>query len=339
MDTLLFALNAVLPLLLLIGLGYLLSRIGFLSEEFLVYANRFVFRIALPALLFYSLYSASGLEDIRWNVVLFATIGVLALFILGILLVMILIKDPKQKGVILQGVFRSNMIIIGVPLAEALGGADAVLIVALVSMVMVPLYNMLSVIALTMFLKDEDGRPVHWFKVTLKILTNPLIIAIFIGILTLVVRSFIPVSEITGRPVFTIQYNVPFLYTCIKWISQIASPMALIVLGGGFRFTAVKALKKEIILGVSLRTLVAPLVALLIGLLLYRLSSYFTFESADYPALIATFGSPVAVTSAIMAKEMDNDEKLAGQLVVWSSPISIASIFLIIVAFRELGML
>ncbi len=339
MDTLLYALNAVLPLMLLIGLGYILSRVGFINEEFLAYANRFVFRIALPALLFFSLYSASGLNDIRWNVVWFATIGVFVLFLLGTLIVIFAVHDNRQKGVILQGIFRSNMIIIGIPLAEALGGAEAVLIVALVSMVIVPLYNTLSVVALTMFQKDENGQSIHWLKVILKILTNPLIIAIIVGILTLVVRSFIPISEVTGLPVFTLKDDVSFLYTAIKWLSQIASPMALIVLGGGFRFTAIKTLKKELILGISLRTLVAPLVALALAWILTKVTAYFTFESADYPALIATFCAPIAVTSAIMAQEMGNDEKLAGQLVVWTSLLSIIVVFVVVIVFRELGML
>jgi hypothetical protein len=115
--------------------------------------------------------------------------------------------------------------------------------------------------------------------------------------------------------------------------------MALIVLGGGFRFAAVKSLKNDIILGVFLRNLIAPVVALAIAVILVSLTPFFTFQTADYPALIATFAAPVAVTSTIMAKEMNNDEQLAGQIVVWSSLLSIISIFLIVIVFREFGML
>ncbi|MBN2504870.1 MAG: AEC family transporter [Bacilli bacterium] len=339
MDTLLYALNAVLPLLLLIGLGYFLSHIGFLSQEFLAYANRFVFRIALPALLFYTIYSASGLEDIRWNVVIYSTVGVLLLFGLGIIIVMVGVKDNRQKGVILQGFYRSNMTIIGVPLADALGGEEAVLVVALVSMVVIPLYNMLSVIALTMFQKDENGQRIHWLKVIIKIMTNPLIISIALGIAVLFIRSWIPVSEVTGSPVFSIKEDVSFLYTFIKWVAQIASPLSLIVLGGGFQFTAVKILKREIILGVSLRVIVSPMIALTGAVVIASFVSFFNFVPSDYPALIATFASPIAVTSAIMAQEMGGDEKLAGQLVVWSSMISIVTIFIIVVILRSMALL
>lgn len=339
MDTLIYALNAVLPLLLLIGLGYLLSRFKFVDANFLVYANKFVFRIALPALLFYTIYSASSLEDINWSVVLYASVAVLVLFGLGLLTVIFLIPDPKKKGVILQGVFRSNMAILGVPLAEALGGAPAVLGVALTSMAIIPLYNILSVIALTMFQKDDEGHPIHWQKVAMKVVTNPLIISIFIGIAVLLVRSVIPLNSVTGKPVFSIQEHLVFLYTPIKWIAQIASPLALIILGGGFQFTAIKALKKEIIIGTSWRVLLAPFFGLSIAVLLSKYTTFFDFGVNDYPALIATFASPVAVTSAIMAKELGGDEKLAGQVVVWSSIGSIFSIFVIIVILRNLGLL
>ncbi len=339
MDTLSYALNAVLPLLILIGIGYILSRTNFIGEEFWPYANRFVFRIALPCFLFYTVYSASGLDDIRWNVVLYATAGVLVLFIIGFLVAVLFIKDPKKKGVITQGVFRSNMAIIGIPLAEALGGEEAVLSVALVSLVIVPLYNMLSVIALTIFQKGEDGAKLSWGKVILKVLSNPLIIAIALGILSLYIRTLIPISSVTGEPVFSLENNLGFIYQSIKWLGEIAAPFALVVLGGGFKFAQVKALKREIVLGVFLRSFLAPACMLTLAVVLATKTSFFAFETTDYPALIATFGSPIAVTSAIMATEMKNDGKLAGQLVVWSSLMSIPVLFVIVYLLRTFGFL
>ena len=149
----------------------------------------------------------------------------------------------------------------------------------------------------------------------------------------------IPVSSVTGELVFSIKNQVTFLYTFIKWIAQIASPLALIILGGGFQFAAVKSLRREIIIGTSWRVLLAPLLGLSVAVILSKYTTFFHFESYDYPALIATFGSPVAVTSAIMAKEMGGDERLAGQIVVWSSILSIITIFIIIVSLRSLSLL
>ncbi|MDD3113918.1 MAG: AEC family transporter [Candidatus Izemoplasmatales bacterium] len=338
-DTLLYALNAVLPLLLLIGLGYGLRRLHFLTDSFLEVANKFVFHIALPMLMYYTLYSASGLKDIDWSVVLYSASAVLVIFGLGLITVGVFIKDPRQKGVILQGTFRSNLTIIGVPLAEALGGSEAVLGVALVSMIIVPLYNILSVISLSVFQKDENNQSIHWQKVIIRILTNPLIIAIALGILTLFIRSLIPLDPETLEPVFSINKNLEFLYLFIKWLGQIASPLALIVLGGGFQFGAIRLLRKELFIGVFWRIILAPTIGLLGAIMLDKATDFFSFSPAYYPALIATFASPAAVSSAIMAKEMGGDEQLAGQIVVWTSLLAIITLFIIVVVLRTLGAL
>jgi len=339
MDTLLFSLNAVLPILILIGFGYLLKRVNFLNENFMQVGNKFVFRVALPVLLFYTIYNIDDLGDINWPVVIYSVIGVLILFVIGLIVALSGTDKPKQKGVLWQVVFRSNYAIIGIPLARALGGEAAVEVVALVSAVIVPLINILAVIALTTFIRDKDSDE-HPFKTTLlKIAKNPLIIAIILGLVALLIRSWIPVDSITGMPVFTIKDNLTFIYTTMQWLGQTASPLALIVLGGTFEFFAVKEMKKQVVIGSIARVIISPLMTLPLAVILASSTDFFSFNIAEYPALIALFASPVAVSSAIMAREMHNDEKLAVQLVVWTTILSILSIFIIVVIFRSMGLL
>ncbi len=339
MDTLLFALNAVLPILLLLAFGYILKRVKFLNENFLQIGNKFIFRIALPALLFYTIYSIEDLGDINWPVIIVAVAGVSVLFIIGLILALVTTRNEKRRGVIWQVVFRANYAIIGIPLAQAIGGTPAVAVVALVSAIIVPLINIYAVIALSVFVKDETDLN-HPFKSTLlKIVKNPLIIAIFLGLFTLWIRSFIPVDPVTQIPVFTIQNNLRFLYLVIEWVGRTASPLALIILGGTFEFFAVKEMKKEIIVGTFSRAIVAPLIILTTIVILSNHIQILRFNTAEYPALIALFASPVAVSSAIMAREMKNDEKLAVQLVVWTTTLSILSIFITVYVFRYLNLL
>ena len=339
MDTLLFALNAVLPILLLISFGYVLKKVKFLDEHFLQIGNKFVFRVALPALLFITIYSIEDLGQINWPVIIFAVSGVSILFIVGLVIALATTKKENQKGVLWQVVFRANYAIIGIPLAQAIGGEPAVEVVALVSAIIVPLINIFAVIALTTFIRD-DNDTTHPFKATIiKIAKNPLILAIFAGLFALWIRSYIPIDPITELPVFTIQYNLKFLYLVIKWVGQIASPFALIILGGTFEFFAVKEMAKQVIIGTASRVILAPLVTLTTLVILSQNFSYFQFSTAEYPALIALFASPVAVASAIMAREMKNDEKLAVQLVVWTTTLSILSIFVIVFVFRYLNLL
>ncbi len=339
MDTLLFALNAIGPILLLIALGYILKRFHFVDEHFLQYGNKFVFRVALPVMLFYTIYSIKSFKEVNWSIVIYSVFAVMFLFTLGFFLALFFTKDPKQKGVIIQGVFRANYAIIGIPLADAIGGSEAVAVVGIVAAFVVPLMNILSVISLVLFVK-EDNNDIHPLKtIVRKIFANPLIIAIFVGLATIGIRSFIPIDPVTNQHVFTIQNNIPFLYTAIKWISQIASPFALIILGGTFEFLTIKNHAKQIILGVVSRVAFAPLLMLGLAVILSNKSAFFNFSTIEYPALISLIASPTAVSSAIMAKEMKNDEKLAVQIVVWTTTLSIISIFIIVAIFRELSLL
>lgn len=338
MEILLFAFNAVLPILTLIGVGYLLKRVGFLTEEFLRVGNKFVFRIALPALLFYTIYSISSFTIINWSVIIYSVIAILILFIFGLIIANLFIPDKKQKGVIIQAVFRSNFAIIGIPLAQALGGVEAVAIVALVSAIAVPLMNILAVIALSLYIKEDDAK-LEMKETLIQVIKNPLIIGVLLGLFTLFIRSLIPIDPTTMLPVFTIEHNITFLYTAIKWLGQIASPFALIVLGGTFEFFVIKSLGKQIVIGTLSRVVFAPLITLSLAVILSLKTSFFNFSSLDYPAFIALLASPTAVSSAIMAKEMQNDEKLAVQLVVWSTMSSIISIFIIVVIFRAFDLL
>lgn len=338
MDTFIFAINAVLPIILLIVLGYILKKTGFITESFLDVGNKLVFRVALPALLFYNIYSVSGLEDINWSVMLYAAIGIIILLLIGIVFAKIFIKEPTQKGVLIQSTLRANFAIIGIPLAESIGGRMAVANVALISLVAIPMMSGISVIVLALAVPDKSlGNP---FKMAIiKVIKNPLIIGVGVGLLALWIRTFIPLNPSTNEIVFSLSRDLKFLFTPIKWLGQITSPLALIVLGATFKFEVINGLKKEIILGTFLRSFLVPFVALGLAVILSRRTSLFSFDSMVYPALISLFASPTAITNAVMAKEMKSDENLAVQLVVWTTIASIFTIFTVVVIFRTIGLI
>ncbi|MBU1093444.1 MAG: AEC family transporter [Firmicutes bacterium] len=327
-----FAFNAVMPIILLVLLGYILKKTRFIDISFINTLNKFVFKIGLPILLFYNVYSIDSLNDIDWAVVLFAAVAIIVVFIIGMLFVMIAIKDRNQKGVILQSIFRSNFALIGIPLAQTLGGAEALAIVSIISAFTIPLLNVLAVVALTMFQRNDDGERISIVKIVESIVKNPLILGVLLGLLTLVIRTKIPVVD--GQLVFSVQNNLTFSYTFIKIMSQTASPLALIALGGQFEFSVVKTLAKQIIIGVTWRILFVPAFVLTVA---YMFAPKIPGISESYPALIALFATPVAVSSAIMTHEMGGDYQLAGQLVVWSTLCSIVTIFFTIVVMKSIG--
>ncbi len=335
-DILIYAVNAVMPIILLILLGYVLKRIGFFRADFLKMANKMVFRVCLPVLLFYNVYNVSDLGEIRWDVVGYCVVVVALLFALGLATV-IFVKDKRQKGVILQCVFRSNFAIIGIPLSEALGGGAGVAVAAILSAFTIPLFNIFAVIALSMFVPEKGGK-VDGKDVLKKIAKNPLIIGVLCGLAALVIRALLPAGE-DGMPVFTMKEDAAFLYTAIGNVAKTASPLALMVLGGQFEFSAVKGMLKEIVIGTSWRIVLAPVIGVFGAVLLCRYTDLLDFDNTVYPALVALFGSPVAVSSAIMAGEMNNDEQLASQLVVWTSVGSMLTLFLLVLVMKYLGLL
>lgn len=335
-EVFMYAINAVMPIILLIILGYILKVIGFFGSDFLKMANKMVFRVCLPCLLFYNVYNISDLGAIRWDVVWYCLMIIAILFGLGLFTVCFFIKDKAQKGVILQCVFRSNFAIIGIPLSEALGGAEGVAVAAILSAFTIPFFNILAVISLSLFVSEGENK-IDVKDIIMKIIKNPLIIGVCIGLVALIIRSFIPVKE-DGSLVFSLSGSMTFLYTAIGNVSKIASPLALIVLGGQFTFSAVKGMLKEIVIGTTWRIVAAPIIGIVVAAVLTNMG-ILKFDHTVYPALVALFGSPVAVSSAIMAGEMDNDEQLASQLVVWTSVGSMITIFLLVVGMKYAALL
>lgn len=330
------AVNAVMPIILLILLGYLLRRRRFLSEDFLKVGNKLVFRVCLPCMLFINVYNIESLGAIQWDIVLFSVGVLLGIFLMGIGLAVATTKVPERRGVLLQCAFRSNFAIIGLSLTGALGGSGAEATAAVVSAFTIPLFNVLAVVSLSMFVGHGGGnRGIG--SVAHNIVKNPLIIGVFLGLVCLVVRSV--QVRLFGEVVFSLKTQTKFLYTAVNNLKSIASPLALIVLGGQFEFSAVKGMRREILVGTLWRTVAAPLLGVGAAVLLSKGLGIFSWGVNEYPALIALFGSPVAVSSAIMAGQMGNDEQLATQLVVWTSLCSIVTIFAQVCVMMAMGLL
>ncbi len=355
LNILVTAINAILPIVLLIVLGYVLKRVKFLSREFLKIGNRLVFKFCLPAMLFVNIYSIDDLSNVNWGLVIYCVIAVFVLFFLGLITSILTTKDNRRRGVILQCTYRSNFAIIGISLAASLAGtavgAEETVngVVAIIQAFTIPIFNILAVIALSIFMDkqpqtDENGQPIATVKkhtsvknILLGIVKNPLIIAIVAGLVCVGIRY--AEKAIWGEAVFTLSGNLSFLYSVLNSLKSMTTPLALIVLGGQFEFSAVKGMTKEIVVASVFRLIIAPLIGVGVAVILSECTSLVSFGQTEYPALIALFGTPVAVSSAIMAGEMGGDEQLASQLVVWTSVCSIFTLFIIVFILMSAGLL
>lgn len=330
------ALNAVAPIILMILLGYLLRQKGFFNQQFLQVANKLVFKLMLPCMLFVSVYSIGSLEDIQWDITLYAMAAILLIFLLSLITAIRTTPVPQRRGVILQCCFRSNFAIIGLPLAAALGGSASEAMASLLSAVSIPLFNVLAVISLSVFVGRKASLRDSVKQIIKDIVTNPLILAVFAGLVCLVIRWL--QNKLLGEVVFTIQDQLSFVYKTLTTLKNGTTPLALIVLGGQFVFSAVKELKKEIIVATLWRVVLAPVIGIG-GAVALTHAGLLHCTQIHYPALVALFGSPVAVSSAIMAKGMGGDEQLATQLVVWTTLCSGITVFLIVCGLMSMGLI
>ncbi len=326
-DAFIFAANAVLPIVLMIALGYVLKRIGLFSQGFLDVGNKLTFRVLIPALLFYNIYGIGSLGDINFGFVLYGIGAVVGIFLIAAAVTCLFTKDSGKRGSLIQAAFRSNYAIIGLPLASALFGDKGAAAAGVMSAFCVPTFNILAVITLTIFNSDSKKGKIDVKKILIGIVKNPLIIGTVLGLLTLAVRELFVQWYIGFR-----LKDIEFLYQTLEILKSICTPFALLVLGGKFEFSAVKRQFKYIVFGTLVRTVAVPVIGLSIA--------YFFIPGLSgehYATYVAVFATPVAVASAIMAKEMKADDELAGQLVVWTSIVSTVTIFIYVVFFRSVG--
>ena len=323
MDALLFATGAVLPIVLLVALGYLLKQVGMIPETMPKQLNRLVFRVLLPCHLFLNIYRIDDLTSIEPGYILYVLGFTLVFLFLALPAVLATTKVPGERGALSQAIFRSNYALIGIPLATSLFGEEGAIVATLLSAFIIPLFNILAVITLTVF---GDGGRVSIKRILLGIVKNPLILSIAIGCLVLGVRALLVRAGVAFR-----LSDITPVFSVAEQLSRCATPIALLSLGAQFSFSAIPTLKRQIVVGTLLRTLVLPILALGLAYLLG------CFRGAHFAAFVAVFATPVAVSSVPMAQEMGADTRLAGQLVVFSTLVSGITIFLYSLVLRAIG--
>ena len=329
------AANAVFPIILLIAVGFCLKKYGFLSEDFLRVGNKLIFNVCLPVMLFVNVYNIESIHSLRWDLIIYCVALVVVIFLLGLATAVMTTNVISRRGVLLQCTFRSNFAIIGLSLAAAVGGSEAESMAAVVSAFVIPVYNILGVVALTVF---DEGKKRHDFTgVLLSIAKNPMIIGVLTGLLCLVIRYL--QGYVFREPVFLVRRELPFVMTALSQLKSCTTPLALIILGGQFQFSAAKDALKEVVIGSVWRIVIAPVLGIGAAILLSKYTDLIDFGPNEYPALVALFGSPTAVSSAIMARQMGGDGQLATQYVVWTSLGSIVTLFLTVCVLMSMGML
>ncbi len=311
LNSFLLSINAIASIFVIMAVGYGAKRLLHLEKEHVARFNSLVFHTLLPLMLFYNVYNS----DIRGGVnlrCLGLALGVLAaLFALTWALVKGVEQENSQRGVMIQAAFRSNFLLLGMPLIRELcPGADLATVSVMLAIV-VPCYNVLAVITLETFSRKQ----IDVKKILLGIAKNPLILASAAGI----------VLNLSGLRLPT------FLDNPISQLGASASPVALLLLGAQFEFQDVRSHRRNLAICTALRLVVFPGVAL-------PLAALAGLRGPEFAVLISMFATPTAVSSFSMAAQMGGSPELAASAVTVTTLLSAATMFLWTFLFKSLGM-
>lgn len=313
MSNLIYSINATLPIFLLIILGKVLKTTKIINDEFTKTADRYVFRIALPALLF---------SDLTENNVGSAFDGKYVLFCFSVTIFSIAVlwgltekfmKNEEQKGAFIQGSYRSSAAILGLAFINNM--YDSVGMAPLMIIGCVPLYNIFAVIILTLK-GDNGGKKPNMKETFINVMKNPILLSILITL-----------------PFALLNLHFPsFVNKAIGSVANTATPLALISIGASFE--GKKALKK------MKPTLLASFIKLilLVGLFL-PLAVFFGYRNQELMALLVMLGSPTTVSSYIMAKNTGNDGILTSSIIVLTTLLSSLTLTLWIFVLKSFGVL
>ena len=216
MESFFVALNAVLPMFIMLFIGFLVRKLKILQDSFLPQLNKIVFNVFFPFLMFNNIYGSDFSSVFSPKLLAFAVIGVFTIYFLSIGFTLLVEKSNYSRGAMIQAIYRSNFVLMGLPIAANIFGKDKLGMTAVLVAVVVPIYNMLAVITLEIF----RGQKINVLKILKGIAKNPLIIGSVLGLLS-------------------VAFNISLPETIDKTVSDIAAvatPLALIVLGASVTF-------------------------------------------------------------------------------------------------------
>lgn len=313
MDNLIFSLNATMPVFLMMVVGYGLRRGGLVSDELASLSNSFVFRVALPALLFHDLATMDIGEVWDGGFVAFCALATLASIAISYV-VALAFRGADWRGEAVQAQFRSATTFLGVAFVQNIygnAGAAPLMIIGAA-----PIYNVVSVIILEL-MRPGQGRVTRELlrKSLRQIATNPLILAILAGAAWSALR--LPLPGIVD--------------TTIGQVGGLATPLGLIALGASFDARRALAMRVP--------TLVCTLMKLVgMAAVFVPCAVALGYTGQKLVAALMMLGLPTTVSAFVMARGMGHDGTLTSSVVMLSTLLSSVTLTAWLWLLRSLGL-
>lgn len=300
MQYLILSFEVIFPIFFMLVLGYLIRELKLVAESGFKMFSRVTFYIFIPALLFINIYKSDLSNSLNVRLIVYA---IISLFIMCLTLYFIIpriIKDRWDQPVVMQGIYRSNFIIYGMCIVQAIYPNGDMGMVALLSAFVVPLYSVVTVLLFEMYSDKKNNKKALLFNV----LKTPMVFSGILGLFFLFTKLEIP----------------GLILSQVESVSKLATPIALLCLGGTFKIQALKRHKKALLTACAGKLIIVPIAFLSIAIIL-------GFRGMELATLMAMFAAPVASSSFPMAQELGGNAELAGEIVVLTSLLSIITVF------------
>ena len=311
LQNLIICVNAVIPQAVFLAIGIIIKKGKMVTAEEVKRITAFTFKLLYPFMMFDNLYGKNLEENMNWPLVIYV-VGLLAVLIAGSYsAVCAFEKEAYNRGAMIQAIFRSNIVLMGLPVAINLFGKDNVTEVAVVLLFIVPLYNIMSVVILEKF---RGGRT-SILTMVRKVITNPIIMGAIAAVIVLSLGIEVP--EIIMQPVTS--------------LADATNPISMVLLGASLDIHGIREDRKRVLFCVIGKLVIVPAIgiggALLLG-----------FEGVALIAVVLMVASPTALASFAMASSMGSNGGLAGESIVFSTIFSCVTMPVWLFILKTMGL-
>ena len=313
MENLIFSLNATIPIFLMMLLGMLFRKLGWMDEVFAAKMNKFVFLVPLPVLLFEQLATVDFSEVWDIKFILFCFV-VTAISITISTLISLLWKDRSIKGEFIQATYRSSAALLGIAFIQNIYGTAGMAPLMIIGSV--PLYNVMAVVVLSFFKPGNNSFDKELVKKTLKgIVTNPIIIGIVAGFVWSALKLPMPL----------------ILHKTVSSIGVTATPMGLMSMGATFEMKKATSKMKPTLVAVFMK---------LVGFcaIFLPVAAMLGFRNEQLIAILVMLGSATTVSSFVMARNMGHEGTLSSGVIMMTTLLSAFTLTMWLDVLRSFGL-
>ena len=291
----------IIPIFTVICIGWLARLKGFLPDEFISPANRLIFYLAIPAMIFRSVSNASLKTQFNPNVLAGTLVSVVLASAISLAIGRRVRISARARGTFIQSAIHGNLGYIGLAVSFYYLGEQGLAGAGIVAGVLMILQNFISVLALQLYSPSTYGSGKKR-ALAGKILGNPVIVSACCGIVASLLDLQIPLV----------------MDRTLRILGGMALPTALIIIGGSLSIQMVRATLTPVIIVCILKLAMLPAIG-------FSLFIWLGIPQEEYLPSLILLASPSATVSVVMAREMDGDEDFAVAAISAGTLLSIAT--------------